>query len=335
MKKEALLYEKGEAKKVRCGLCAHRCVIADGYRGRCAVRQNAGGVLYSLVYGKAIALHVDPIEKKPLYHFFPGSGAFSIATAGCNFACDFCQNWQISQSPRKNAGAIPGHDVPPEAVVRQAKERECRSISYTYTEPTVFFEYAYETARLAREAGLCNTFVTNGFMSAAALETIHPYLDAANVDLKSFRDEFYHTFCKARLEPVLDSIRLMKDLGIWVEVTTLVIPGRNDSDEELADIARFIASLGEEIPWHISRYHPDYRYHDSPATPLETLRRARAIGNEAGLRYVYLGNVLEGNATQCPACKKTVIDRAYFDITVYAITEGRCIHCGAVIDGRF
>ncbi|MFH1363694.1 MAG: AmmeMemoRadiSam system radical SAM enzyme [Candidatus Omnitrophota bacterium] len=286
--KEAMLYEKLAQDQVCCQLCAHHCKIAPGQTGICGVRQNKQGTLYSLVYAKAIACQVDPVEKKPLYHFHPGSKIYSIATVGCNFQCGFCQNWQISQNSQ---GLKDSWELSPRQIVDKAKACGCLSIAYTYGEPTVFFEYAYDTARLAKQENLYNVFVTNGYMSKEAISLIRPYLDAANIDLKSFRQAFYRDICRAELEPVLDSIRLMKELGIWIEITTLIIPGENDSLKELENIAGFIAEVGKDIPWHISRFHPDYKFLDHQPTALESLEKAKAIGEKAGLRYVYLGNV--------------------------------------------
>jgi len=336
MTREAMLWSPVGDGRVECRLCAHRCVVAPGKLGVCAVRENRGGRLETLVYGEVVAAHVDPIEKKPLYHFFPGSKALSVATAGCNFRCGFCQNWQISQSPRRKGGGVAGEPFPPEAVVRAALDQGCRSISYTYTEPTIFFEYAYDTARLAREAGLANNFVTNGYMTAEALEKVRPYLDAANVDLKAFEDETYKKVCGARLGPVLESIRRMSDLGIWVEVTTLVVPGLNDSDAELAGIARFIASVDPAVPWHVSRFHPDYDYTEAPPTPLQTLRRAGEIGREAGLRHIYIGNVPgESEDTRCASCGAVLIRRRGFAVVDNALEGSGCPSCGTVLAGRF
>jgi pyruvate formate lyase activating enzyme len=332
--KQALLCQKLENNAVQCLLCAHKCKIASGQKGICGVRKNLKGELRTLVYGQAIAASLDPIEKKPLYHFFPGSSAYSIATLGCNFKCGFCQNWQISQVPQGEQ--LPkGKDLMPEEVVARAKAQGAKSISYTYTEPTIFFEYAFDTAKLAKENGLYNNFVTNGYMGKPALEMIHPYLDAANVDLKSFRDDFYKKTCKARLEPVLESIKLMKELNIWVEITTLLIPGQNDSKEELGDIAGFIASLGQGIPWHISRFRPDYRFTDHKPTPIEKLKEAKDIGEKAGLKYVYLGNVQAEPDTRCYNCQKTLIKRVYFTIEENNVKKGKCVFCGTVVDGVF
>ncbi len=336
MIREARLWAPHEGGKVSCSLCHHRCVIEPGKSGVCAVRQNVDGKLVTLVYGEVIAVHVDPIEKKPLHHFYPGTRALSVATAGCNFRCPFCQNWQISQAP-KGKGGVRGHfRLSPEDIVREAAENGCRSISYTYTEPTVFFEYAYDTARLAAPAGLANTFVTNGYMTEEAIDAIEPFLDAANVDLKAFRDETYRKVCGARLEPVLNSIRRMKEKGIWVEVTTLIVPGLNDGEEELAGIAAFIAGVDPDIPWHVSRFHPDYEYTHAPPTPVATLKAARDIGQGAGLRYVYVGNVSgEPEDTNCPGCGRTVIRRHGFRAEAVELQGSKCRFCGARIAGVF
>ena len=333
--KEASFYEKAHDNKVECSLCRHHCIIADGTRGICCVRENRGGVLYTLVYGNPCSWHVDPIEKKPLYHFFPGSRAFSIATVGCNFRCLHCQNHEISQLPR-DRGRIAGHEMAPEAVVEEARAGKCTSISYTYTEPTMFFEYAFDIARLAKEAGIYNNFVTNGYIEEKPLEAIHPWLDAANIDLKSISPDFYKKICGARVEGVLDSIRKYRSLGIWIELTTLVIPGHNDSDDEFREIARFIRDdLGPQVPWHVSAFHPTYKLTDVPRTPATTLVRAREIGLEAGLRYVYVGNIpgLDGEDTYCYNCKKPVIKRYGFSISEYSIKDGSCSYCGTIIDG--
>ena len=332
--KHAMFQEAKEEKKVQCGLCSHRCVIVPGKRGICGVRENKDGVLYSLVYDKVIARHIDPIEKKPLFHFQPGSLSYSIATPGCNFHCKHCQNADISQLPRDRGGVILGEEVSPSMIVDAALRNGCASISYTYTEPTIYFELAYDTARLAAGAGLKNVFVSNGYITPEALREIKPYLHAANIDLKGYTDEFYKKICGARLQPVLDSIRLYQELGIWIEITTLVIPGHNDSDEELNGIARFIRSVGENIPWHVSRFHPTYKLTDQPITPLKTLKRAREIGFDAGLRYVYEGNIPgEGEDTLCWSCRKTLIKRIGFSVLENMIKDGKCGYCGAPIAG--
>ena len=332
---EARLYDKIEDQRVRCRLCAHRCVIKPGQRGICTVRENREGTLYSLVYAQLISQAVDPIEKKPLFHFYPGSRAFSIATVGCNFRCLFCQNADISQMPRDQQRIL-GQEVPAAAVVEAARQRHCRSIAYTYTEPTVFFEYTYDVSVLARQAGMANVYVTNGYMTPEMLEAYHPYLDAANVDLKSFRDDFYRRLCGARLQPVLDALKFMKAQGIWLEVTTLVIPGYNDDPVELRELAHWLVEeLGPETPWHVSRFHPTYRLTDAPPTPAATLQRAQDIGREAGLHYVYIGNLpgLHGEDTLCPSCGRMVISRYGFMVGERNLREGACVYCGAKIHG--
>ncbi|MFH1492963.1 MAG: AmmeMemoRadiSam system radical SAM enzyme [Candidatus Omnitrophota bacterium] len=335
MIKEAMLYEKLPNDKVHCHLCSHHCRISTGEFGICGVRKNREGALYTHVYKEAIAANVDPIEKKPLYHFLPGTSSYSIATVGCNFKCGFCQNWQISQSNKKDNNNAAGHELSPQDIVKEAKRLNCKSISYTYTEPTIFFEYAFDTAKLAKDNGLYNNFVTNGYMSEAALCKIVPFLDAANVDLKSFNDDFYRKICQARLKPVLDSIRLMKKLRIWVEVTTLLIPRHNDSEEELEKIAEFIASVGVEIPWHISRFRPDYQFRDAVSTPIDILNKAKAIGEKAGLRYVYLGNVFEGNDTYCYNCKRLLIKRSGLGMAYLELSNGQCPDCSTALEGVF
>ena len=340
--KEALLYEHLDGGRVRCNLCAHRCLIAEGAKGVCLVRENRGGTLYTLVYGIPLSQAVDPVEKKPLFHFYPGSTAFSIATVGCNFRCSFCQNATISQMPR-DQGKIVGHQAMPEEVVRTAVRYGSRSIAYTYSEPTIFFEYSYEIARLAHEAGIASVYVTNGYMTPEMLELFRgarnghePWLHAANVDLKAFRDETYRKVCGARLQPVLDSLKKMKELGIWVEVTTLVVPGMNDSEGELCEIAQFIGEdLGPETPWHVSRFHPDYKMRDRGPTPTTTLREAYELGRAAGLHYVYVGNLPGARLedTYCPPCGERVIGRWGFQVTDYHIQDGACFNCGAAIDG--
>ena len=333
---EALLYEKEAENRVRCGLCAHRCRIDPGERGVCGVRENRKGVLYSLVYGAILAENVDPIEKKPLFHLLPGSRSFSIAAAGCNFRCSFCQNHDISQMPR-DKGQIVGRERTPVEIVELALRNGAKSIAYTYTEPTVYFEFAYATAGIAREKGLKNVFVTNGYMTPEMLELIAPKLDAANVDLKAFRDDFYKKQCGARLQPVLDSLRLMKALGIWVEVTTLLIPGLNDGGEELGELAAFIVSLGAETPWHISRFHPQYRMTETPPTPAESIHRAAEIGRSAGLKYVYSGNLPgdPGENTNCARCGRLLIGRCGFSIERLDLKGSACPHCGTPLDGIF
>ncbi len=331
---EARLYDKLAGGRVQCHLCAHECVLAPGAAGLCCVRENHAGILRTLVYGRLIARQVDPIEKKPLYHFQPGSLAYSVAAPGCNFRCAWCQNSDISQLPRAQH-VVPGRAVSALDLAAAAQAAGCRSIAYTYTEPTLLFEYACEAARAARALGLKNVFVTNGYMTDRMLEAMHPLLDATNVDLKSFRDETYRRHMGARLAPVLASLKTMRRLGIWVEVTTLVIPGVNDDPAELQDIARFIAAeLGPEVPWHLSRFHPSYQMMDAPPTPLDMLKAAEEWGRAAGLRHIYLGNVAGESNTRCPACGADVIRRTYFQVTANRVQPGnRCPDCGAIVAG--
>ncbi|MDH4162357.1 MAG: AmmeMemoRadiSam system radical SAM enzyme [Nitrospirota bacterium] len=330
----ALFQDGTEGGKVRCGLCRHHCLVEPGKRGICAVRENRDGVLYSLVYDRVIAQNIDPIEKKPLFHFLPGSSSYSIATPGCNFRCKHCQNADISQLPRNHKAAMIGTSVSPRQIVDAAERSGCSSISYTYTEPTIFYELALDTAKLASERGLRNVFVTNGYISAEALKDIRPYLHAANVDLKAFTDEFYRNVCGARLDPVLESIRLYAELGIWTEITTLVIPGHNDSEEELTAIARFIRSISKDIPWHVSRFHPTYKMTDRDSTPMATLKQAREIGFREGLRYVYEGNVPgEGEVTFCGKCGASVIKRFGYTILENTIKGGACGVCHEPLAG--
>lgn len=334
--KEALLYEKLDNKLVHCFLCEHQCRIPEDKFGICHVRQNLGGKLYTHVYAKPVALHVDPVEKKPLYHFFPGTESFSLATVGCNFRCGFCQNWEISQASPEIIRASSGREVLPQEIIVAALKNKCRSISYTYTEPTIFFEYALDIAKLAKENKLHNIFVTNGFMTKEALEMIRPYLDAANVDLKFFRENSYKKICGASLKPVEDNIRLMCQLGVWVEVTTLVIPGENDSKEELGDIARFLSDVDKEIPWHVSCFHPDYKFIDHEETPEATLKMAEQLAKDAGLKYVYAGNVRGwGNDTYCPDCAKLLIKREGFEVLENNLKQGKCGFCKAAVAGVF
>jgi pyruvate formate lyase activating enzyme len=326
-----------EKKSVECFLCSHNCHIKEGKRGICQVRENREGVLYSLNYGKLISQNVDPIEKKPLFHLLPGTYSYSIATVGCNFRCAHCQNYDISQYPRLHEGSIIGNDVTPEEVVLAAQSHGCQSISYTYIEPTIFFEFAYECAKLAHEKGMKNVFVSNGYTSPEATKKIAPFLDGNNIDLKAFTDKFYREVCGAKLAPVLETINLMKELGVWVEVTTLVIPGWNDSDSELQEIARFVKSIDPEMPWHVTRFHPTFKMTDRAATPVSSLQRARQIGLSEGLKYVFVGNIPgeDGENTICPKCKETVVERMGFSIMSQNLTNGKCGNCGEPIAGVF
>ncbi len=332
----ALFYETLEDKKVRCYLCNHFCIISSNKTGICGVRKNEEGVLYSLVYGKIVAQHLDPIEKKPLYHFLPKSWSYSFSTVGCNFKCDFCQNFEISQAPHLY-GSIVGRPMSPKEIIFSALKEGAKSISYTYTEPTVFFEFAYDCAKEAVKHGLKNVFVSNGYMSKQALEYIKPYLHGINVDLKAFNENFYKKFCKAKLVPVLDNLKYIKELGIWLEITTLLIPGENDDPQELKKIAKFIKEeLGPETPWHVTRFYPAYRVLNKEITPVETLQKAYFIGKEVGLYYIYIGN-LPGNTqenTYCPSCNYLLIERYGFRVFKVEIKEdSTCPNCGFFIHG--
>jgi len=321
---------------VRCGVCAHRCLVRPGRHGICGVRENQGGRLMTTAYGAVVTAHADPIEKKPLFHVDPGSIAWSIATAGCPFHCTFCQNWEIAQGPRLGLD-LPTKPMPPARVVAEARRAGARSIAYTYIEPTVFLEYALDTGRLAREAGLRNLFITDGYATPEAIALLAGVLDAANVDLKSFDDAFYRRLCGARLAHVLEAIEAMHRAGIWLEVTTLVIPGRNDSDAELRALTRWLVeTLGPSVPWHVSRFFPAYRMLDVPPTPDETLLRAAAIGRDAGLRFVYVGNApqLGLEDTSCPGCGRMLIERAGYRARSHLTPEGACPGCGRPLEGR-
>ena len=332
--KEATFYERRGGEKLQCTLCPHQCLISSGKRGICGVRENRKGKLFSLVYGKVISWAVDPIEKKPLYHFYPGETAFSFATVGCNLSCLNCQNYTISQLPRQT-DEIPGESISPQRIVELTIKRGARIIAYTYTEPTIFYEFAYDTCRLAHAQGIKNVFVTNGYSMPQPLKEISPILDGANVDLKSMREEVYRKICSAQLKPVLESIALMKKLGIWVEVTTLVIPGINDSEDELDSIATFLVQVGNETPWHLSRFYPTYKMRQYPHTPVETLLRAREIGERRGLKYIYIGNVQgqKSENTFCPRCGRMIVERRGFWTGETNVEKGKCRFCDNKIEG--
>lgn len=341
--KEAILYDPVENSRVVCRLCRHYCKILPGRWGICGVRKNVDGKLFTYVYEKAIAVHVDPIEKKPLFHVYPGSASFSIATMGCNFHCDFCQNADIAQINKSctlneefDENRILGQHFTAKQAVELASNQHCKSIAYTYTEPTIFFEYAFEICKLAVKHDIVNVFVTNGYMSPEAVELIYPYLHAANVDLKGFHPDFYRKKIGAKLEGVLDSLKLLKQKGIWLEVTTLVVPGYDDDEDNLREIATFICKeLGPEVPWHISRFFPHNRMKNVPPTSIKILKRAMEIGYEEGLRYVYTGNLPgdEGEHTYCYQCGQKLIERWGFQILSNKIENGKCPKCGAQIDG--
>ncbi len=318
---------------VQCALCPHRCIIAEGERGHCRVREHRNGRLYSMVYGNPCALGVDPIEKKPFYHFLPGATAFSLATAGCNLRCLYCQNWSISQVPPEETQNV---DLPPEEVVRSAQQSKTPVISYTYSEPTVFYEYMLDTARRAREAGLRNTVVSAGFINPEPLRELCRAVDAIKIDLKGFSEEFYRRVCSAELGPVRRSIEIIHEMGVHLEVVNLVVPTLNDDPEQLRALARWLArEVSADVPLHFTRFFPQYKLLNLPPTPLETLEQARRIALEEGMRFVYLGNVPghEGNNTYCPACGRAIILRQGFSVLEYHLEGSACAFCGQGIPG--
>jgi pyruvate formate lyase activating enzyme len=332
---QTLLYKKLKDKTVQCMTCNHYCVVPPKRRGFCCVRENQEGDFYSLVYGKAIAENIDPIEKKPFYHFMPGSRTLSIATIGCNFRCLHCQNWQISQAIKfKEEINFLGEDLSPKKIIEHALLNKCQSIAYTYTEPTIFLEYALDTMKLAKKNGLKNIWVSNGYITKQAIELIAPYLDAINVDLKGFTEKFYNKYCGAKLKHILENLKLFKQKNIWLEITTLIIPTLNDNFKELKKMAEFIfQELGLNVPWHISRFFPSYQLENIPATQIQTLIKCREIGFNAGLKYVYLGNVNDhiGSDTYCSECKTLIIERIGYQIKRFD-KNGKCPKCKEKID---
>ncbi|MFC2078641.1 AmmeMemoRadiSam system radical SAM enzyme [Candidatus Bipolaricaulota bacterium] len=332
--REAMCYDRISKRRVHCRLCSHCCIIADGERGICQVRRNEAGTLESLVYERVIARDVDPIEKKPLFHFYPATRAYSIATVGCNFTCLHCQNHYISQYPRAHAGHIVGDRIAAREIVMDAVESGCHSIAYTYTEPTIAIEYVLEVMEAAREAGLTNVWVTNGYFTAEAAALIVPLLDAANIDLKGISEGMYHDVVGGNVRPVLDTIERLVGSGVWVEATTLIIPGINDSRDELRWTAEAIRGISPTIPWHVSRFFPAYRMVDRAPTPAETLEMAKAIGHDVGLQFVYIGNLPgEGESTHCSSCGAKVIARSGFLVKSNRLLEGVCPDCETVIPG--
>jgi len=353
---EARYYQKLPGGELLCTLCPHYCHAREGGRGTCGVRYAENGALYSLAYGKLISRAVEPVEKKPLFHFQPGSRVYSIASVGCTLRCGFCQNWEISQWPKEHLPAtagevvgggahrrhvrdiarlVPGEATTPRRVVNAARASGAAAIAYTYTEPTACFEFVHETALLARQAGLRNILVTNGFINEAPLRELAGVVDAVNVDLKYFNPEHYRHVSHARIEPVLDAIRLYHDLGVWLEVTTLIVPDINDDDAELRDIAEFLRGVGPEVPWHVSRFYPAWKMLDHPITPVATLLRARDIGRAAGLRYVYAANIPDAPAedTRCPHCRTLLIERRSLRLRANHLAAGACPACGTAVDG--
>lgn len=318
---------------VRCNLCPHRCFIPEGQRGRCRVRENRGGRLFSMVYGNPCAVHVDPIEKKPFYHFLPAAAAFSLATAGCNLRCLYCQNWEISQVPPEETK---NYDLPPERVVYHALEFGAPVIAYTYTEPTVFYEYMLETARRAREAGLKNVVISAGFINPEPLRALCAAVDAIKIDLKGYDEEFYRKICGAELKPVLEAIRVIYASGVHLEIVNLVVPTLNDRVDQLRALSRWLAQeISPDVPLHFTRFSPNYKLTNLPPTPVETLERAREVALEEGMRFVYVGNVWghPGSHTYCPRCGKAVILREGFAVRGYYLRKGACAYCGEPIPG--
>ncbi len=329
--KKAYLFEKlNSEKRVKCLNCSHYCIIGPNERGLCIVRENIDGELYVLNYSKAVAINIDPIEKKPFFHFLPGTNCLSIAAAGCNFKCLNCQNYDISQG-FKRKGVIPGKKISAQKVVEMAVEKNLPSISYTYTEPTVFLEYALDTMKKAKKKKIKNSFVSNGFLSKESAQAIIPYLDAINIDIKSFSDDFYRHVCSARLEPVLRTAELMKKSGVWVEITTLIIPSLSDSEKMLENIAEFInKKLGPETPWHVTGFSGkiSYKLNHLPDTSVDTLKKAYEIGKSSGLKYVYTGNIpgLPSEDTFCPECQSLMVDRTGYNVFRYD-EKGFCSKC--------
>ncbi|HIQ01457.1 MAG TPA: AmmeMemoRadiSam system radical SAM enzyme [Anaerolineales bacterium] len=337
MRKEAYLVRPLRDGAIQCRVCEHFCTVRPGQAGKCGVRRNDGGTFYLTVYGNAIALNLDPVEKKPLFHFLPGDQILSIGTYGCNFRCPFCQNWNISQQRELDERAdFLGRAAAPEMLIETCRHYGATMIAYTYNEPTVFFEYTYDTTKLAHEHGIRNVYVSNGFMSQEMLEMIEPYLDGINVDLKAFTEDFYREQCQARLEPVKRNIRtIAQEMDIWIEVTTLLIPGLNDSDDELKAMAEWLAEVDSDIPWHVTAFHPDYQMLDRPPTSQIALARAYEIGREAGLHHVYVGNVMDADreSTYCPRCGELLIQRRQYAVHERWRERGICPHCGHPVAG--
>lgn len=320
------------SKTVQCELCPNSCVLLNGQHSKCRARMNKDGKLYSLVYGKPCAVHVDPIEKKPFSHFLPGTTAFSIATAGCVLDCKFCQNWQISQAKPEDTDT---YNLPPEKVVSLAKSYQCRSIAYTYTEPTVFYEYMYDTSIIAKKNDIKNTIHSCGYINEKPLRTLSKYLNAANIDLKGFSEDFYSRICNGSLKPVLNSLVILKDENVWLEITNLVIPTLNDNMKTIRDMCKWILkNLGPNVPVHFSRFFPNYKLTNLPPTPLETLIEARKTAMDTGLLFLYIGNIRhEGESTFCPKCKKMLIERIGYFVKQNNIVNGMCRFCKTSIPG--
>jgi len=330
---EARYYKKLPNQTIQCQLCPRKCRIGDVERGYCGVRENHQGTYYTLVYGNPCAIHIDPIEKKPFFHFLPQSSAFSLSTAGCNFACKFCQNWQLSQSRPEQTN---NYDLPPEKIVQITKEKRCSIIAYTYGEPVVFYEYMLDICKLGRKVGIKNVIISNGYITQEPMEELCLYLDAVKIDLKAITNKFYQQICDGRLEPVLKTLKLLKKLGMWFEIVYLVIPTLNDKKEEFKELACWIKeNLGIFVPVHFSRFYPQYLLTNLPPTPIKSLEEARNICLEIGLKYVYIGNVPghSGENTYCHKCNKMLIHRMGYTIVENEIKSGKCRFCGEKIPG--
>lgn len=331
--KPALLYERLADNKIKCQLCPHNCLVDDGQSGICRVRKNLGGDFFSLNFHKVAATHMDPIEKKPLYHFLPSSPSFSMATMGCNLSCRFCQNNSLSMVI--NEHHLFGKEIAPEQLVDMALKEKASSISYTYSEPTIYFELMLETAKIAKDKGLKNVMVSNGFMSEKALELIAPYMDAANIDLKAYSDEFYRKFCGARLQPVLETIKNMHKMKIWIEVTTLLIPGLNTDKDQLKELISFILEVDAHIPWHVSRFFPQHKMKDMPITATDTIYLALEKGKEMGLKHLYGGNMApdQWSDTYCTRCQSVLVERSGYTTVIKDLSGGKCGQCQTPIAG--
>ncbi|QFR49319.1 AmmeMemoRadiSam system radical SAM enzyme [Sulfurimonas lithotrophica] len=338
MSHNAWLSKKTKNGKILCEACSQACILDEEEYGICGVRQVKDGELKLLVYGLAAAVNIDPVEKKPMFHFLPKSKAFSVGTVGCNLSCQFCQNYEISQYPKEHEHKITGREFPPDSIVELAIENNCASIAYTYNEPIVFFEYTFDTAKLAHERGLKNIYVTSGYETHKAIDLLEPYLDGMNIDIKSFSNEFYKDICGAKLKPVLDTVKYAYNKGLWIEITTLLIQGQNDSDDEIRSIAKFLKDIDDSIPWHLSAFHPTYKMLDIPRTPASTLHRAYKIAKEEGLKHVYVGNIDDNDyeSTYCPQCKNRVIDRSGHIgslVTNKLDENGTCPYCRYKLEG--
>lgn len=332
---EAKYYDKLADNRVHCYLCPRHCKIGDGQPGFCFIRQNEGGVLYQKAYAHPHAVNIDPIEKKPLFHFYPGSSILSLGTAGCNMGCKFCQNWSMSKAKSDYSGSL---NFSPEEAVNLAVKHECRSLAYTYNEPTIWAEYAEDISVIARRHHLFNVMVTNGYITPRVIESVYRYIDAANVDLKSFREEFYQKLTLTHLKPVLETLKILRSMDIWIEITTLIIPDWNDEQEELRELCEWVVEeLGPDVPIHFTAFHPDYKLRDKPSTPVLTLEKARELANATGVKYAYVGNVMSESAnTFCPGCGKLLIERTWQNVRTNRLTANQsCPDCGETVPGRF